>query len=253
MGWLVAQGEGPRGRVRGRPGLDAAEIVECVRHLPRALVAGAGSDARAALASDGPSQTPPPAASRAGQAPPSTDVASSAGVPPDAISWLSWYWANSASASRWASSNARRRSRSRSSSRVEQLGESGVGVASTIAERPSSRTHDTAPGSRWPTDAVPGAARGRAGRRAGASSACPRSGHDRGRARRSAATRRHATAALKDSAAGASVSRIVLSPTAHRPRRASPSAAASSIGASLIGGDSCATARSAPASRNAVP
>ena len=60
-------------------------------------------------------------------------------------------------------------------------------------------------------------------------------------------------AAANASAAGRSASRMVLSPTAQRPRRAIASAAAASIGPSAAGSSDGASPAVAPASRKAVP
>ena len=165
----------------------------------------------------------------------STDPARSGKVPPVAISWLSWYWAKSASASRWASSNARvGRARARRCGPAARPRPAGAaGQPSAIAR--SSSTHDTAPGSRWPIERSP------------SRSARPRRATS-GRVHRipRAAARTAAPMALPGdppldvasmnvSAAGRRASRIVLSPTAHRPRRARPSAAAASIGPSAAG------------------
>ena len=58
---------------------------------------------------------------------------------------------------------------------------------------------------------------------------------------------------LEGAAAGASVSRMVLSPTVQRPRRANPSAAARSIAARAAPSRVGASSARAPASRKAVP
>ncbi len=88
---------------------------------------------------------------------------SSAGDPPDAMSWLSWYWANRASASRWAWSNARRWSPSsaaiRGSEALDLRGPGSLPARRRIRHRSAiarRRTkHETAPGSRWPIDRSP--------------------------------------------------------------------------------------------------
>ena len=169
-----------------------------------------------------------------------TARASSASDPPDATSWLSWYWANSASASRWASSKARRLSRSSAVDPVQR------GAAPRSVDRPPSahrsrRTHETAPGSRWPTERSP--SRSARPRRATRSRVqrIPRSRPRPRRARRRSGVAPSRWPLRRRRPPGASVSRIVLSPTgtgrdgpARRPpRRASPrSSAASSASAS---------------------
>ena len=82
-----------------------------------------------------------------------------------------------------------------------------------------------------------GASRGPDERRAGAWIACPAPPRA-GRPRTPPRDRLRAGArARRSSAAGARASRIVLSPTAHRPRRATPAAAASNIAASSWASD----------------
>ena len=125
-------------RGRGRPA--------CRRASP------ARSPARASEARPAAVAEPERPAGRIGQpdSSDSTAAARSARLPPDAMSWLSWYWANSASASRWASSKARRRSRSRASTRASSVVAVGHGGRRRVTahERRSSSTQETAPGSR---------------------------------------------------------------------------------------------------------
>ena len=92
------------------------------------------------------------------------------GVPPEAISWLSWYWANSASASRWASSNARRLSRSSASIRLRSVASLAVRPlgrprrpASRSPEQEQARHRSRDRGGRWTVRRAAG--RGRAARR----------------------------------------------------------------------------------------
>ena len=83
---------------------------------------------------------------RGGVAPARRSPASSVRVPPEAMSWLSWYCANSASASRWASTNAHRRSCSRAAMRWSSARRLDLQTGGPLSHRRSprsSRTHDT--------------------------------------------------------------------------------------------------------------
>src|SRR4029078_7756463 len=80
--------------------------------------------------SDAPNHNAPAAAPANRTSSARTAEARSARVPPDAMSWLSWYWANSASASRCDSSKDRRPSRSRASTRSSSSWRSSVTVRS---------------------------------------------------------------------------------------------------------------------------
>src|SRR5258705_13013918 len=62
---------------------------------------------------------------------------SSAGDPPDATSWLSWYWAKRASASRCAWSKALRYSRSSAASRPRRRSSSGSTPGRSDSPSPS--------------------------------------------------------------------------------------------------------------------
>ena len=71
-----------------------------------------------------------------------TDLPRPSGVPPEATSWLSWYWANSASASRWASSNARRLSSSSVAILARRLARSFTGLPARPAAGGTRRRPD---------------------------------------------------------------------------------------------------------------
>ena len=205
------------GRRPGRRGSPAAATAGRCRPRPCGAIAGPSASLN---------QMAPPSTAARRTAPSATERARSASDPPEATSWLSWYWAKSASASRWASSNARRLSRSSASIRARSVARR---VRPRSIGRPPWRAQqeqDTRP--RPDPDGRPsvhrGASRARGARRAAASSAS----HGARRGRRPSIARGSPPreGGARRSAAGASVSRIVLSPTAHRPRRASPSAAA---------------------------
>jgi len=134
------------------------------------------------------------------------------------------------------------------------VGQAGAG---SFGHRPARarriRKHETAPGSRWPAERSP---RRRAmPRRAinGRVESIPRRDASIVIRAASLAGAPVETAAPSAAAAGRRESRIVLSPTAHRPRRARPSVAASSIAAASGPSITDVLPARKPASMKAVP